>query len=88
MGNESDGFRMTRYFISQSGEWYRLSPNGKVHVLEVNGTIHLLAGPPLDFGNLIEASVLKETTREQWIQACHWFRRFPGKPPGGTLRLK
>ena len=89
MGHESDHYRMTRYFISQSGEWYRLAPNGAVHILNVTGIVSILKdGKNLNFQNLIESAVLKETTKEKWVQACTWFRRFPGKPPGETLRLK
>lgn len=69
---------MTRYFISQSGEWYRLSPNGVWHTLRTDGVVKAFDAFTLDLNNLIEASVLKETTKEKWIQACRWFRKFPG----------
>ena len=68
---------MTRYFVSQSGEWYRLAPNGAIHVLEVTGDLHILADPPLDLTNLIESCYLKETTKENWLQACRWLKKFP-----------
>ncbi len=68
---------MTRYFVSQSGEWYRLAPNGAIHVLEVTGDLHILRGPKLDLSNLIESAYIKETTKENWLQACRWLKKFP-----------
>jgi len=68
---------MTRYFVSQDGSWYRLSPNGKIHVLEVTGELYILGGPLLDLSNLIESSYLKETTKDNYLQACRWLKKFP-----------
>lgn len=70
--------RPTRYFVSQSGEWYRLAPNGAVHMLCPDGTVVAVKrGKSLNFENLVKASYLQETDKIHWVQACKWYRRFP-----------